>query len=70
MPSNYGGEVIYKALSSIINNWDEVTVRVDQDGERQTLHLSEIKDASLVANWIIRILDAYTTKEDDNGGRV
>lgn len=65
MPSNYGGEVIYKVLSHIVNTWDEITVRVDQDGERQTLHLSEIKDASLVANWIIRILDAYTIKEEE-----
>jgi hypothetical protein len=51
-----GGESVRSSLQLILDHWDELPVRVYQDGRWQSLFLSEIHDERLVANEVVRFL--------------
>jgi len=43
------------SLKEIVEGWDSIVIRVNQDGRWQSLFLSEIKNETIILDWIINL---------------
>lgn len=47
---------IYDVLNRFVNNWENIYLKVYQDGKWQSLSLDKIRDDKIIANFVIKCL--------------